>query len=234
MKAESENRKPESDERGGFVFDERFAEAFFHVPGGHRVLGRRLRPFCAWHRVQLEYLDNAFVMDDVLPEPGDLRLAVAVCSLRFPEVVRPPSVGRGWWRRITQLHAGRKDARLRETAWFAREVMRFRLYVADYLSLPKMHVAQKKGKGGPGGESMRLPDMDETLLDVALYRHLTGCDRVEPWEIPIGELVWMTAAVARCKGLDLRVTTTADEERLERLKEKRKAESEKAESTEKE
>jgi hypothetical protein len=65
--------------------------------------------------------------------------------------------------------------------------------------------------------------MDETLLDVALYRHLTGCDRVEPWEIPIGELVWMTAAVARCKGLDLRVTTTADEERLERLKGKRKA-----------
>jgi hypothetical protein len=197
-------------EMSGFVFDERYAEAVLHVPGGHRVLGVRLRPFSAWHRTVLEYVDSP-VMTGGEVGPADLRLAVEVCRRGFPDM---PCAPRGLWARLCAESRAMKDARNRR---FAQERAAFSAYLGDYVSMPVIMCNGGKGKV----ESAVIPDIDQTLMDVAVYRFYTGCPRNEPWDLPIGELGWMNAAIARTQGVQLSVVTTEEEERLR----KRKAES---------
>lgn len=214
---EAHGGKPESP--AGFVFDERYVEAFFHVR--HRVLGRALRPFSAWHRTVLEYVGSPFLTGEPVRSLGPVRLAVEVCGLRYPDLPRGRE-RRGWWGRLCAAADELRDARRERQAVAASAA--FVAYMEDYCSLPKLHISTRKV--GPGGrvsmsaETTRVPDMDETLMDVALYRTLTGCPREEPWDMPLGELIWMNAAMARTKGMDLRVLTTEEEARLERLRKK--------------
>jgi len=190
-----------------FVFDERYAEAFFHVRS-HRVLGIDLKPFSAWHRTVLEYI-NSPTMTGELMTPPDLRMAATVCSLQFPDVPSPRKTG--FWSKIKAEHQMIKDHRV-----FEAQLKAFWSYISDYVSMPVLMM------NGQNGESDQVPDIDQTLMDVALYRHNTSCPREEPWNIPIGELVWMNAAMARTQGTDLHVVSTIEEERLKQLKEKLK------------
>lgn len=185
-----------------FLFDERYAEAFFHV-GKHRVLGLELKPFSAWHRSVLEYINSPVMTGGELTAP-DLRMAVKVCTLSYPDIPQPfPD---GLWHRLKAEHQSRKDQRV-----LARETAAFWRYISDYLSPPYLMVNKK-------GEGSQLPDVDQTLMDVALYRFYTGSPRSEPWDIPIGELIWMNAAIAKTQGADLHVVSTQEEQMLRNLK----------------
>ena len=194
-------------EQAGFIFDERYVEAVLHVPGGHRVFGVKLRPFSAWHRTVLEYVDSP-VMAGGEVKPADLRLAVEICRRGYPDM---PVVKRGLWARICAESRARKDAR---NKGFAREQEAFSAYLADYISMPVVMFSGSKGTV----ESAMIPDIDQTLMDVAVYRFYTGCPRNEPWDLPIGELGWMNTAIARTQGVKLSIVTTEEEARLKRLK----------------
>ncbi len=207
ISGERDDANTPPDEAGCFVFDIRYVEALAHAPD-HRVLGRRLRPFCLWHRLQLEFANSPLLMGGEVTL-ADLEYAVAVCRTRFGElgVARPP---RHWWARWW--------AYVRQAWWnVGLEQQKWTAYAADYASGPKMMLS----KSGTTGEA--IPDMDEALVEVALYRRMTGCDRAEPWEMPMGELAWMNAAFARQKGAKFSIVTPLDDEIVEEAKRKAKA-----------
>jgi len=181
---------------GQLVFDERFIEAFLSRPGGHRVMGRRLRPFCAWHRLQLEYVQSPLVLGGPV-SVGQLHLAAAVCETKFPNAVRYRPPGR--WR-----------ARWTRWRWpVQRELRAFEAYLQDYATGPKIMAAE---------EESTMPDMDPILTEVVVYRKLTGCERAEAWMVPLGELAWMNAAYARMQGAKFSILTPLDDEIVEQLK----------------
>jgi hypothetical protein len=200
-------------ESNGYVFDERYAEAFLHVPLGHRILGVKLKPFSAWHRTVLEYIDSPVVTGEQVLS-GDLRMAVEVCRRNYPNTP-PPAKGIGRFfsesrnRREANRAAGNPQRHLESVSAFFG-------YVEDYVSLPKLMFGSKKGNVVT--ERSAVPDIDQTLMDVAIYRYYTGCPRSEPWDLPLGELLWMNAAIAKTQGVDLHVVTTIEEESLLRHK----------------
>lgn len=187
-----------------FVFDERFAQAFLHNQT-HKVLGKRLFPFCLWHKLQLEYVNSPVVAGGPV-SITDLFLAVAICRTQFPVIATLDVPKRGIKRTFWMLWAERVNIQ--------RELAAFQSYCEDFCSMPKIEMAKK-------GEKM--PDMDDTLSDVALYRKMTGSPRSEPWNIPVGELAWMNASFSRSEGADFSVETPLDEARKMRLREQKAA-----------
>lgn len=179
-----------------FVFDERFVEAFVSKPGGHRVLGKRLKPFSTWHLLQLQYMQSPLVGGGAV-ESGDLELAVRVCQTSFPNAV---AARRRWWR---WRGLGMKA-----------EVEAFEQYVADYATGPDIQAEETSTK------KARLPDMDSLLQEVAMYRKMSGCSREEAWNVPIGEMAWMNAAWARMEGAKFSIMTELEREALRRAKAK--------------
>ena len=179
-----------------FVFDESFVEAFVSRPGGHVVMGRRLLPLCTWHVLQLQYVQNPLVTGGAVGV-GDMDLATRICQTQFPEAVRPRR--RWWtWRGIRVQSA----------------LAAFEEYVTDYASGPEIQVEQTDTK------SMRIPDMDSLLTEVAMYRKMSGCSREEAWNVPIGEMAWMNAAWARMEGAKFSIMTPLERAAIERMKSK--------------
>lgn len=156
-----------------------------------------------WHRLQLEYANSPLLTGQPVTL-ADLEYAVAVCRKRFGVlgVARPPI---GWWRRwAAYIRQAWWDVELERAKWTA--------YALDYASGPKM----MRSRGGSLGES--VPDMDEALVEVAMYRRMTGCAREEPWELAMGEVAWMNAAFARQKGAKFSIVTPLDDEIVEEIK----------------
>ena len=186
----------------GFEFDSNYAEALFSVD--HRVLGRRLRPFSMWHKTLLEY-GGSPVLFGKIPDLAQLDYAVRVCVLRYPEL--PDSVPSGVFGRLWRSLCFSRFRLEKETERFCR-------YIDDYYTPP--HILSKNGTG----DTEVAPDIDDGIREVAAYRMMTCCPRSEPWDLPIGELYWMNAAMNRREGAEFRILTPQQAERLRRLKEK--------------
>lgn len=204
-----------------FDFDERYAEALIHRARGHVIWGVRLLPFSAWHQTVLEYAQSP-ILAGAEATGRDVRFMLDVCSLSFPKI---PSRGSGLWSRLRRGLRDEADMRLGRRT-LAETIGAIQDYFTDYVSMPKVIFSGNKGAGGGGKESAvmasgQMPDIDQTLMDVAAYRKYTGCPRNEPWDIPVGELSWMNAAMARMSGANLRVITTLEDEVLERLRKRR-------------
>jgi hypothetical protein len=182
-----------------FVFDESFIEAFVSKPGGHWVLGKRLKPLSTWHVLQLQYLQSPLAAGGPVAW-SDLWLAVRICGTSFPESVGRPrfsalrlSWARGWRR-------------------LSREVAAFEAYAGDYMSSPEIQSEQTST------QSVRLPDLDSLLQEVAMYRKMSGCAREEAWNVPVGELSWMNTAWARMNGAKFSIMTPIERAMVERMK----------------
>jgi hypothetical protein len=192
-----------------------FAEAFIHrwprrfdardPWSGHRVLGKRLRPFSIWHALLLTREASPFTMGGGVARvaPGDLVKAVAVCQMRFPwsgpdGQIQPRFSWRTFWR---MLGGG-----------FAMEVEAFQAYLADFQTLPEYTVIPPRN----AGES-RTP-APETLRLVRAVIGCTGCSRQEAWDCPLGEARWWFALWLQERGADLDFTSAgvrAEQEQLE-------------------
>ena len=182
-----------------FIFDESFIEAFVSKPGGHRVLGKRLKPMSTWHVLQLQYVQSPLAAGGPVAW-ADLWLAVRICRTSFPESVHAvpmASLRLRWargWRRLS------------------REVAAFEAYAGDYMSNPEIQSEQTDTK------SMRLPDLDNLLQEVAMYRKMSACPREEAWNVPVGELSWMNTAWARMNGAKFSIITPLERAMIERMK----------------
>ena len=159
-------------------------------------MGKRLLPFCAWHRLQLEYVQSPLVLGGVVTV-GALHLAASICTTRFPQAVdyRAPGKYR------TMLMAKRWN--------IGTELQAFEAYLRDYASGPRIMA---------GDEESSMPDMDPILTEVVAYRRLTGCAREEAWSVPLGEMAWMNAAYARMQGAKFSLLTPLDEAIVGHLK----------------
>ena len=134
-----------------FVFDERFAEAFLHEGRPARVMGRRLRPFSYWHKVQLEYVQSKVLLGGAGRGGAglwDAWVAAKVCSTEYPQNA---SFRKGysnlwmlWWHAVY----GWRSAK--------RELDKLTAHIADFASPPKLW-------SGKGSSKVRLAEELEEM-----------------------------------------------------------------------
>ncbi len=150
----------------------------------HRVLGRRLRPFCLWHRFLLEAIESPLLIPGATLLPVDLRRAVAICRNRFREGrVRPlPSLLDAW--RL----AGRG---------FAREQAAFEEYIGDFHVRPiyaiKTDTGSKAKRGFPAGPP---PEILSLVGDIIGW---SSWPDWRVWELPIGEVHFYASCVENAR-----------------------------------
>ena len=216
-----------------FLFDDRFAEAFLHQRK-HVVLGRRLKPFSYWHKLQLEWINSKILLGN--PGPWDLWLAVRICQSQFPNQARlPGSKKSSWWQVWWNIaNYGRR---------WDRETEKFREYLGDYCSPPKLWGGQASAKQrlaeaydalyaltndsadakeaaswhrASEAKQAGARQIDDSLEAVACYCKRGGGPAGEAWNMAMGELQWMNAVFYQMDGGKLDIWTPGDQIRFER------------------
>jgi len=182
-----------------FVFDERFVRAF--TPSTHKVLGVVLPPFSYWHKFQLELCDSPFVTAEAV-RFEDLARAVGICQTQYPSRYQEPKPTRWGKYRAVWLAA---------TVDLHKEAKAFDAYLQNHASTPNIMQKDKNS-------SAKVVDIEPALMEVAFYIKMTGCRREEAWNMSIGELSWLNAAMARVEGADFSVITPIDDAALAYLR----------------
>lgn len=153
----------------------KLAEAL--INSEHRILGRKLRPFCLWHLALLQTLDSPYLAAGKV-EPFDLRTAVGVCSLHYGQskVIRPLAF-------ITS----------RSVTRFEQASNKFLAYIGDYLQRPEYTIVEpdRRGSGTPLGPP---PEVLQIVDDVMFQRNIT---ERQAWEMPIGLAYWYQAMTVK-------------------------------------
>lgn len=173
---------------------------------GHRVLGRRLRPFSLWHLLVLTGIESPFVQPldpKAPPSGGDLVTAVDICRNRYPEA---RVGGRGWLRRAANF------LRL-AGGGFIRQAQMFLSYRAAFEAGPEFQIVPSRhaSSGEPRGQPPLIFEMVIAAMKVA------RCSRAEAWNLPPGEAAWYRSEWLRERGADVDFLTPevqADQERL--------------------
>lgn len=168
--------------------DKKFLEAMF--PGHHTVLGRKLNPFCLWHVVALEAIQSPFILDKP-PTFIDLFLAVKICSSENKDVLSLI--------KITPL------SRLKITIdsmvfWFNQELAKFRHYLESHLVYPQLWFP-------PTGKRLKAP---WPMINLVLILRHTSLHPDEIWDMPLGEVLWLSASIAEQIGAETEIMTEAE------------------------
>ena len=176
----------------------------------HRVLGRRLRPFCLAHQFYLTVLSSPLLVAESISLP-QLEQAVVVCSSRPHEIEdRLSKIGRSttlshakWWWRLWRYD-------------FAKELKKFDAYLGDIFAPPEVKstgsTVKRLDKGGTG---QRLPD--ELSMACAMIKH-TGWAEDDVWEMPLGKLHWYSAGFQSLENADFKLVTEEDKQHLAMIK----------------
>lgn len=162
-------------------------EDFIH--GEHRLLGKRLRPYCLWHRLLLEALEHPIITGAPL-EPGHLVTAVGVLRTRFGHSdTRKPWIGP--WRAYRLATGG-----------FEKEMEKLRAYLSDFFRKPEYaFVAQPTPKGGTTPQKITPPpETFRVAADVIGWSHWP---EAYVWEMPIGAALWYQASALQQRGITL-------------------------------
>ncbi len=168
--------------------DERFVEAFIHRPQ-HVVFGRRLRPFCLWHRLLLRTVDSPLLSAGRPITALHLDQAVSICRCRYGHTdFRARSTTRLFW----QIAAG----------GLGRAARAFYTYLADYSS-PPVHelVLTREQRNAPPTMPRGRPPAE--LCTVAAVVGWSKCPVERAWEMPIGEAEWYAAMALEAAGAPL-------------------------------
>lgn len=184
-------------------------------------MGRRLRPFCAYHALWLEVVGSPLWKTRNL-EPGtrkpslaDLDLATKICAADYGEAasaIRRPGKLAAWWFAGKVLFSGGQQERWKD-------------YMTDYLSPP--HRTNKAAGADPtdtlgrhgimkknevhGKDYAELPD---ALMVVAGLVHLGHIPLREAWMMPWSEAEWLLAALHMQAGHESNVSTEHEREWL--------------------
>jgi hypothetical protein len=161
--------------------NDRFFEAW--ITRRWRVCGRLLQPLCLGHIVNLAAVESPLSpFADIEPEtvitPGDLLLAIRICSEKFPH---PCRIKPGILDRITLL--------LLELfpALFLFHARLFAAYRADHTSSPEFWVSQDSE-----GRSISAP----IALSKAAFLHSnTSLSESRIWSMPLGRADYLIAAI---------------------------------------
>ncbi len=192
--------------------DESFLSALF--PRRHRILGRRLRPYCYGHVVALAAAASPFLAapgSGAVATAGDVLAALRICAapgwpLLSPERFgpRPGDVWRRWW-------LERRPERLRAAA------QAFRDYQDDYSQFPEFWEEESlaDGEGEEDGLLEHAADGRTLSAPVALVRvcaliSRTTLTHAEAWRMPVGLPLWYSATIDEMEGAKLRFLRESD------------------------
>jgi hypothetical protein len=176
-----------------------FHEAWVHAKRGHKILGRRLHPFCALDIVALEAVASPVLHEGAPSSAADLLLAIKILSHDHPRSCSIEGLEMTWrdrlwiwWLRLTgRLNVEEVAARLKA-------------YLDDYYAVPDMMREQVDEPGLPYGTPWVLSVVMGVVknLNVPLY---------DAWTMDAGKLLWYAGALeeatdskARIVGKELR------------------------------
>lgn len=170
--------------------DKRFTSAFTDPSGQVKILGRKVSPFCLFHRVQLEAAESPLLKPDAGIRPLDLLVAVKICA--------GEPIGRASFRDAWYL-----GKMANNPEYFAEQVERFSQIVLVE-AWPKFWEKHTKH-----GDATGLP----WVLSVVANLIANGIPEARAWSMPECQAIWLNSAFAVIKGAELKVLTT-EEERL--------------------
>lgn len=152
----------------------------------------------------------------------DLRTAVAVCCLEFPDskIRKPwlwPTLGRIWLVIVSLLTIGRKARKDEQEGGnivqrdLSKKADAFLFYTQDYLQQPEYAVIppETSGIGKPHIPRGRAPDDIELVGDLIAW---TQWDDKKIWNLPIGYANWLRTMAIRDKGADIDFVTEKERE----------------------
>jgi hypothetical protein len=173
--------------------DKRFTSAFTD-PGLTKLLGRFVSPFCLLHRVQLEAAESPLLRSGADVRPLDLLVAVKICSgERLDKLTWKDS----WY--LGKM-TGSGD-------YFAEQIERFSNYVL-VSAWPKFWERKSRSM-----ETSGIP----WPLSVVANLIANNVSEERAWTMPECQAIWLNSSFAVCKGAELKVLTTEDEELIEQL-----------------
>lgn len=178
-----------------------------------RILGRRLRKFSLWHRLLLSAFQSPFVTGEPVTL-RDLRIAVAVCSLAFPDSKTRlpwvmPFLSRLWLVVRAIVSRGKKDKGGDNVvqADLRKQVEAFVFYTKDYLQEPEYTVIPLESNGIPSKPETprgRAPEVMEHVAELIAFTHW---DDKKIWNLPIGYANWLKVMAIKHKGADVSFVT---------------------------
>ena len=152
--------------------DAQYLAALF--PNRYRVLGIRLEHFTLGHALLLERLESPFMVHSRVPGPGDLRLALGICSRRYPRAVRFANSRWLKWR-LPMVNRS--------------EVLPGAAQMFDYIREYQQHPECWSGRGG--GRLMGTPFFQAVKLTHVMH---LGKTESEALGTPLGLALWDYAA----------------------------------------
>jgi len=199
------------------MLDETFAESLAHKPvpvaaalwaaltrspaSGHKIIGRRLRPFTFWAAANLDFIKSPFAGHPLkvgtISFP-DIYLSTEACRLPYPKTLNISRLDfeyRAWF-------YGRKFAR--DLKYRFAQTRAFTSYIKDYGACGPEYVI---GDGQP----VKLPWY---LYHVAMLVKHAGFTQSQAWETPISFGQWWVTAMLTAAGNNIDLVTPEDREQL--------------------
>ena len=222
-----------------FVFDERFAEGFFHDWSGRRVFGMQLKPFSYRHKVQLEYAQSKLLMG-VMPSRWDIWVAAQICSTQYPVNVQfnknPSSAWYFFWwvrygwrsfiKNLRVIESHISDFASGPKLWSGKGSSKRRLAEAykdlaqltgDISFMQKSAEAEHEADLEGGNDR----DIDDSIEQVSIFMKHSGCSAKEAWNTPMGALLWYNACFLKMEGATVPIWSPNDEAHFEQHKKQR-------------
>lgn len=166
--------------------DDRFFEAW--ITRRWKVCGRKLQPLCLGHVVNLEAINSPLTPyrdfdPDTPVTPGDLLLAVKICSEKFPHpAALKPTLRDVAWRLFLERSPER----------FRHQAMLFAAYRNDHCSSPEFWVSEDEEAGRAISAPIALSKAAFLLSNSTLPE-----ERV--WSMPLGRVDYVIAAIEERK-----------------------------------
>jgi hypothetical protein len=172
--------------------DRRFLNA--HIdPAPFRLLGRTLYPWCLKYRVRLHAFDSPLIQAGKEVSPADLLFACQVCA-------EEPLGEVGLIDRIRLSRLSHNPAKFEQLLRaFAEYIL-----VDDW---PKFWEQEAKKTGGSKG--MPWP------INIVANLIANGIPEKRAWEMPECQAIWLNAAFAMRKGLDVAIMSPEEEAFIE-------------------
>ena len=172
--------------------DRRFLNA--HIdPAPFKFLGRTLYPWCLKYRVRLLALDSPLVTGSRGVTPADLIFACQVCA-------EEPLGGVGI---LDRLRIGRLND---NPARFEMMLKAFSEYILLH-NWPKFWEQENKKSGG----SSSMPWVMSMIANLVA----NGIEEKRAWEMPECQAIWLNAAFAQRKGVDVAIMSPEEEAYIE-------------------
>jgi hypothetical protein len=172
--------------------DRRFLNA--HIdPAPFRILGRTLYPWCLKYRVRLHALDSPLVTGARGVTPSDLIFACQVCA-------EEPLGGLGFMDKMRVIYLNENFPH------FERLLKAFSDYVLIH-DWPKFWEQTNKKSGGSKGPPWPLSIVANLVANGVPYK--------QAWEMPECQAIWLNAAFAMRKGVDVAIMCPEEEAFIE-------------------